>query len=1237
MTQKSGFRVLHWNIRGAINNRDTLILLVRDYDPDIICLNETFLSVNKHFHIKKYNIIRDDRDDGRGGIAILIKKGIQCNIIHTDFINRPNHCQFMALELDGLGLVAMYNPPDITLSIETLQRIVDIFNNTFLLVGDLNAQNMAWGSSSNNRNGNIFEGFLESSGLVLLNDGSPTRLVNPGQGVSAPDLAVCGLGGSSLIQWEVIEENGMSDHFPFICSFNTSIIPNQEIESQNDKPFNIKKADWDKYKDVLILEMMRNPPISYKNFEEQIISAAEQSIPKKKNNNKVGHPWWDPECSEMIRRKRDIFKIFKSTPSIENYMEVRKLRAQCRKLLRSKRKKGFNNFCENLNPNTPATKIWRSFRRFSGAISARSHIWPLNNTIAKDLLDSLTSPIIPLVDLQAFNIDNNQSPPILRQELLAVITTKKDTCPGIDNIFFSMIKKLPEVGFSYLLSLYNDILAGKTRVPKEWKRFVIIPIHKRGKDPTKYSSYRPISLAVCICKLFESIIKNRVEWILENQKILYDLQSGFRRGKSILNNLTMITSEIYSAFSAKKSVLLITLDMCSAYDNVDINLLINKMSNLDLPGNICKVVSDLLYDRHIYVKDPCLNKLIGPKITGAGVTQGSPLSPCLFNIYVNSMREIIPQDIALYQYADDVALLCTGVNIPDMIRKINRVLEELNHWLDNHGISLSTSKSTAIIFTKNRNQVRPDNVLFRDELIPWKSEIKYLGVILDSKMTWIPHINSLKAKALQSINMLRYLCGTWWGAHPSTMLNFYKAYVRSHLEFGSILIGGCTRKSLEILDKVQFMALRLCLGMMKSTPTNILLSEAGETDLISRRNWLAVKFLLKQFSLEGNKVYNMVTKLYVLYNENLGYWGRYAVPPLLEAFDFLADYTALINKSNILPCFRFPLQTQFAQIPVKDFGLQKNEVTNRLFLNKLQEKTDYGTEFFYTDASKLENGSTGLGVWSKERNVEVVERLPNGMSICSAEIQAINRACDIVEELGVIRAGILTDSKSAIDRISNTSIKSDNDELTLKVKEKFIKFNQKVSIFGRHHLWIAWIPGHNDISGNVKADTLARSGTRHTEIFKNMNYQEFIPIIKKKMWEAWAERWRIISQSKGVMYADMTQKPLKKPWFKDLNDLGRKEITTFCRLRSNHCLSPIHMNRINVAPSPNCACGELGDIHHILFNCRQYAAQTNQLYLSLTVIFQNSPISLSDILHNHLTISCIKLVVAFLNACDRKL
>ena len=124
--------------------------------------------------------------------------------------------------------------------------------------------------------------------------------------------------------------------------------------------------------------------------------------------------------------------------------------------------------------------------------------------------------------------------------------------------------------------------------------------------------------------------------------------------------------------------------------------------------------------------------------------------------------------------------------------------------------------------------------------IQFVKEAKFLGLVWDKKTHIWTHIKYLKARCQKSLNILKVLSRTEWGADRTTLLKLYRSLVRSKLDYGCIVYGSASKTALAKLDPVHNQGLRLSLGAMRSSPVESLYVEAHEPPLEIRRDKLAL-------------------------------------------------------------------------------------------------------------------------------------------------------------------------------------------------------------------------------------------------------------------------------------------------------------------------------------------------------------------------------------------------------------
>jgi len=120
-------------------------------------------------------------------------------------------------------------------------------------------------------------------------------------------------------------------------------------------------------------------------------------------------------------------------------------------------------------------------------------------------------------------------------------------------------------------------------------------------------------------------------------------------------------------------------------------------------------------------------------------------------------------------------------------RHLQCSLNMLSHWADTNGFKFSSSKTVCMHFCRLRNAHPHPELTLNGTLIVVIEQTKFLEVIFDNKLTFIPHIRYLKEKCVKALNLLRVVARTSWGADQHTLLHLYRSLVRSKLDYGSII------------------------------------------------------------------------------------------------------------------------------------------------------------------------------------------------------------------------------------------------------------------------------------------------------------------------------------------------------------------------------------------------------------------------------------------------------------------
>ena len=140
-------------------------------------------------------------------------------------------------------------------------------------------------------------------------------------------------------------------------------------------------------------------------------------------------------------------------------------------------------------------------------------------------------------------------------------------------------------------------------------------------------------------------------------------------------------------------------------------------------------------------------------------------------------------------YVGDFCICFRSKNIRTIERHLQQCLNRIEDWATRNGFKFSKSRTQCVHFCQQRKVHNDPALYIYGSQIPVVAESKFLGVIFDRKLSFIPHIKYVKAKCLKVLNLLKVLSHTSWGADRTTLLHLYRSLIRSKLDYGSIVYG----------------------------------------------------------------------------------------------------------------------------------------------------------------------------------------------------------------------------------------------------------------------------------------------------------------------------------------------------------------------------------------------------------------------------------------------------------------
>ena len=406
----------------------------------------------------------------------------------------------------------------------------------------------------------------------------------------------------------------------------------------------------------------------------------------------------------------------------------------------------------------------------------------------------------------------------------AICDAKKGKACGFDSIPVEVLCN--DASVSFLHVLFN-VCFDKGMVPSSWGKCIINPIPKSSTaDPRDPLSYRGISLASAMYKLYCSILNNRISSWSESNGKLVDEQNGFRKARSTIDHVSTLTNIIETRKKKKLSTFCAFIDFRKAYDCIDRDLLWNKLGSIGIGGKLLTAVRSLYASVTSCVR---VNNLTTDWFdVTCGLRQGCCLSPLLFNLFINdlalrikSLGKGVPVDdelLSILLYADDIVLVAENAS------DLQLMLDCLNEWCGHNSMSINASKSNVIHFRPNATQ--KSNHDFRCGIynLLIADKYTYLGITLNEYLDYSLTAKAVAQSASRALGLLIAKFKCMGGMPYDVFTRLYDSLVWPVISYGASIWG---TKSFSCIAAVQNRAMRFFLGTGKYTPNAAVCGDMG--------------------------------------------------------------------------------------------------------------------------------------------------------------------------------------------------------------------------------------------------------------------------------------------------------------------------------------------------------------------------------------------------------------------------
>ena len=861
---KRGLHLIHLNINSLLSKIDELRAIAKKSRAAVIGITESKLDesvTDGEINIDGYEVIRSDRNRHGGGVACYIRNDISFNPRGNFSSEVENIFLDMLLPKTKPILIGiLYRPPDQSKFLDKLSTAISETDNfdaqEVYILGDLNINLI--NNQKHTPNGiKRYKEFCSLNGLKQLLT-LPTRITKTSTSLLDHVLTNS---ADRVSQFGVVD-TGLSDHQLIYCTrkitrtktnvhkyIRTRSLKNYSQTLFLDKLGKVNFPDYSNFKDI------NN---AYSDFTEKVTSVIDEIAPIKeirvKNNSQ---DWFDAEINEEIERRDKSLAKFKKSRLHSDNESYKKARNKVQRMIKDKKK---NFFTGKLNENIGKPKeLWKSLKSLGlpskksscsticlekdGILSfdpkANAEIFKdFYSNLANDLVKKLPNPPnkygkdavkkyyenLNLVG-KSFSFEPVAYTSVLK--LLQQLNPHKSA--GIDNLTGKFLKEGAPVLASPITNLIN-LSISLSSFPDDCKIAKLKPLYKK-EAKTKPKNYRPISLLPLISKIIERIIHDQTQVFLDENKILFTYQSGFRKHYSTDTCLSYLTDRVRNGFEKGSLTGMILIDLQKAFDTIDHKILTEKMSCLGFSESTIRWYKSYLTNRCFIVNVG--NDFSSPGKLLCGVPQGSILGPLLFLLYVNDMPQAVNSDLLLY--ADDTCLIYTGKDINTIEEQLNTDFSSLCDWfVDNKLIvHFGEEKTKSILFgTKRQLKNQRDlDLRYGDLKIKQHSKVTYLGCILDNDLSG----ESMATKVLRLVNnRLKFLYRKQKFLTLSLRRLLCNALIQPHYDYAcSAWYPSLNKRLSKKIQTSQNKCIRYCLNLDNRAHVGI--------DEFIKINWLPTK------------------------------------------------------------------------------------------------------------------------------------------------------------------------------------------------------------------------------------------------------------------------------------------------------------------------------------------------------------------------------------------------------------
>lgn len=1018
-----------------------------------------------------------------------------------------------------------------------------------------------------------------------------------------------------------MEHSHSSDHAALLTTLN---LPTQTVLLTPPRP----KLNWKKVDEAMLSSSLASSlaPLSSSlqndpnidqldSYVEQVTSAINSSI---QSSVPLSTPppnarrWWNETILGPLKRRtsalRRKYQLYKSEDNKASYLSSAKTFHHT--ILRLKQEH-WREYLLGLDD-----KTLFSAARFTEGPAPPSFIPPLRlpsgslssdpTTQAELLFKGTSAPTIDtdLSDISTPPHRTRNSPPFTVKEALSVITNLKPSkAPGPDKIP-SLVLKLGGLAMAECIISIANASLNSGKFPTTWKVAKSVIIKKIGKpDYSNPGAYRPIALLNTLSKTVEAMVACRLRDFVESRHLLHPGHYGGRQRRSTTDALTHLTTWTKARWRENKFVGALFVDVQAAFPTVHPTRMVSTLTSMGVCPALVSLIGDYLSNRSTTIAFGDFES--EPKTLSIGLPQGSPLSVILYIIYNSSLLEQssgIPDTISL-GFIDDVAFATSARSPDELVDKLQILASRELRWGKRHGAAFDKKKSQWVLFT-HRPQAKFSHLKIRlgTETLSPQDHIKWLGVLLDPKLSFKLHGQAAQKKGTLALLKLRSLARSGWGLSTNLFLRLVSSLVHSRTDYASLIWHSYGKHSAttHALQRLDNTAQRLALGAFRSHPLLFLRHDSNCVSVIERLDSKSDNGVLRLLTLPLSSPACVSMRL------SAAYRGSRHLHPIARTLASSLSVTGGLSGpvECIDPSLLSPPCPTWLSIRPDPASVQPNDTSPSqtvlcLGIGKHHSETGAGAAA-YAPMSR------------KSMSLHIPH--PSSSTQSEAELLAIWLAARLAKHLctpHTTEVVIVSSSHSTVSSLQHPSKPSSGQHLRRALWHFLLGFNSTDRTIKVRIVWQPSIDCDTALSCAEKASSAAIPPTISFPIPASaLAVAAAIKRAKRRLTSSFSPSAADLTRLHGLYDPPATAKAL--------SGLPRPLSTAIVQLRAGHSPLSGHLFWCKRAISPNCdLCGCPETVEHYLLICRRYNRPRASLATALKKTKQ--PLSLSSLLYNPAT------------------